>query len=77
MTNAWLSEYYGNKLMKNLLNGTSLTGPSSLYMGLGTGPASTDEISGGTYTRQVVTFATITTALYAATTVDVLFTGVL
>jgi hypothetical protein len=78
MTNAWLGIDIGTPLMTALLTGTTYTGPTDLYLGLATGPNSTDEISGGSYTRQVVTFGTITTSgvtAYANTTVDAAFTG--
>jgi hypothetical protein len=55
-----LSTYMGNKVIDATLNGTSFTPPASLYLALFTSDpdfdGSGDEVAGGSYARQVVTF---------------------
>lgn len=63
------SNYLENKLLDHTLGNTSYTQPSTLYLGLFTndsgnaasnleGGTLTDEISGGSYTRETISFGT-------------------
>lgn len=70
---AALSNYMGNLILKALLNGTNLTAPTTVYMGLATGSVSSSELSGGSYGRQAVTFASLGSGLTSSNTSDATF----
>jgi len=74
---AWLSNYLGQQVLKAFLNNVDYTAPTAVYMGLGTAATSADELSGGAYTRQPITFTTITGGtLYAPSTLTAVFADI-
>jgi hypothetical protein len=75
---AEMSNYLENALLNGTLNGTTYTAPTTIYVGLYTSDptdANTGtEVSGGSYARKAVTFATASgTSGSVATNADVTF----
>jgi hypothetical protein len=75
---AEMSNYLENALLNGTLNGTTYTAPTTVYVGLYTSDptdANTGtEVSGGSYARKAVTFATASgTSGSVATNADVTF----
>jgi hypothetical protein len=75
---AEMSNYLENALLNGTLNGTTYTAPTTVYVGLYTSDptdANTGtEVSGGSYARKAVTFATASgTGGSVATNADVTF----
>lgn len=78
MTRAYLSTSFSSNIAKGILNGTAydftaLSG--SLYLGLLTSSSFANEVSGGSYTRQPITFGVVGSYNYAANTNAISFTG--
>jgi hypothetical protein len=54
-----ISDYFENKILDHMLRGTAFTPPSAVYVSLHTadpGETGTNEVTGGGYARQQVTF---------------------
>lgn len=69
---AAISTYLANKLLNVSLNGATFTAPSTVYIALGTtnqaaGDTAT-EVTGGSYARQALAFASASTAASIANT---------
>lgn len=73
---AGMSTYLENKLLNYVLKGTAYAAPTTLYVALFTSdPTDTGtgtEVTGGSYARQTITFAT-STASKSSTATDALF----
>ena len=70
-----VGNYFGNLLLKAMLNATNLTAPTTIYLGLATGSGSITELSGGSYSRQPITFTSVGTGYTARNSNVATFVG--